>query len=249
MEPISSGLIISTFFAGVLMFLAPCTLPLIPAFLAYLSGTNEGLPATPQRRWRLVRYTLAYCAGFSTVFIALGVLAGQFGNWLVSYQTVLMQVGGGLVIAVGLTLLGVPAWFGWQRNTPVQLPIPKRVSLVVAYGIGVSFALAWTPCIGPVLATVLLYASTTSTAGTGAFLLGVFSLGLTIPFVLTALLYERSTRAFIRSAQFVARLNQLAGGVLLILGLLLLFDAMQYVYTAGYQLFAVLGLDTLYQFF
>jgi cytochrome c-type biogenesis protein len=249
MEPVSLTLVFSALLAGVLMFLAPCTLPLVPAFLAYLSGTaGTDVPAAERRR-RLLSYTLLYCLGFSVVFITLGVLAGLVGGVFATYQILLMQLSGVFVIVIGVSLTGVLARMGWGTSTVQGLPLPPTASYPVAFGLGVAFAFAWTPCIGPVLATILLYASTTGTAVTGAFLLSVFSLGLTIPFVFTALFFERALTLLPRASAVLTRCNQLAGWLLVVLGVLLLTNSIGFVFDAGYWLFAILGLDVLYQFF
>ena len=248
MEPVSLSLLFAAFIAGFLMFLAPCTLPLVPAFLAYLSGSVH-TANTQSRRWRLLRYTLAYCAGFSTVFITLGVLAGALGGLLTTHQTFLMQLGGVFVLLVGLSLTGVYARLGIAGTRTRAFPVPQRTSPGIAFGIGVAFALGWTPCIGPVLATILLYASSTATALTGATLLAVFSVGLTIPFVLVALLYEQLAQPLERSARTAAAITQFSGWLLVVLGLLLLTNSLRFIYDAGYWLFALFGLDVLYQYF
>ncbi|HMA78690.1 MAG TPA: cytochrome c biogenesis protein CcdA [Candidatus Paceibacterota bacterium] len=249
MEPLSLTLMVSAVLAGVLMFLAPCTLPLIPAFLAYLSGTTSATSTPAQRRRTLLTYTLCYCAGFSVVFITLGILAGLIGGVFATYQTVFTQLGGVFVIAVGATLIGVPARLGWRPASSQTLPIPTHRSPAVAFGLGVAFALGWTPCIGPLLATILLFASSTATVATGTLLLTLFALGLTIPFLLTALLFDRVAGALARSGQTLQKFNYVAGWLLIGLGFLLVTNSLRYVFDAGYWLFALLGLDVLYQFF
>lgn len=249
MEPLSLTLIFSALLAGFLMFIAPCTLPLIPAFLAYLSGTAHDARETTGRRQRLLIHTIAYCAGFSTVFILLGVVAGSVGGWLSAYQTLLMQLGGVLVLLVGLSLTGIPARLGWVKSAVRVLPVPARTSPAIAYGIGVVFALGWSPCIGPVLATILLYASATTTAASGALLLAIFSLGLAVPFLMVALLYDTIADRLVHSAAVAERWTSLAGWLLIVLGLLLVSNSISYLYDAGYWLFAWLGFDVLYQYF
>ena len=179
-------LTISAFVAGLLMFLAPCTLPLVPAFIAFISGTTEKkLKVNSIVRIHIIKNAFAFVIGFSLVFIVFGMLAGFFGTVVGPLRIVLTQVGGVFIIFFGLMMLHI------IKITPLmndyKLTLPKWVHPGTphsAFLIGATFAFGWTPCVGPVLASVLLLATTTATATSGAFLLFIFSLGLSIPLLL-----------------------------------------------------------------
>lgn len=207
----------AAFLAGVLMFLAPCTLPIVPGYLAFIAG-GKG---------KVVRNAVAFVIGFSVIFILLGTFAGFFGHLLGPWRGALARASGAIIILFGLTMLGfvrIPVIAGEKHmRIPHFLTLGRSES---SFLIGVLFALGWSPCIGPILGSVLLFASTSATAAQGALLLGVFSLGLALPFILTALLLERAGAVFARWGR-VARALSVAGGVLLIvLGVLILLGSM-----------------------
>ena len=205
------SLVVAAFIAGLLMFLAPCTLPIVPAYLSFIGAG------------RVMRNAFAFVIGFSVVFIVLGAFAGVLGGLIGPYRDLFMRVAGALIIFFGLTLLGFlqPIVKGeWHAKLPKFLTIGRPESSFV---IGALFALGWSPCIGPILATILLLASTSSTAAWGALLLAVFSLGLAVPFLLTALLIERAGAAFVRWGRAAHVLNYIGGMLLILLGALMLF--------------------------
>lgn len=242
----------ATFIAGLLMFLAPCTLPLLPAFLAFISGTNErDLLQLPniQRRRRLVKNTLFFSLGFSVIFISFGIAVGWLGSKLGDYRLLFTKLGGVMVILFGLFMLGALKFKPLRRE--YTFPMPKRLQPgqpLSAFLIGGTFALGWTPCIGPVLATVLLVAATTNTAFYGGFLLTIFSIGLAIPFMVTALLYAEVQPLFERS-KYLGKAVYLVGGAFLIfIGLLLLTDNFGLMVEYGYQLFDWFGFEALFDY-
>ena len=210
---LSLPLIVGSFVAGIFMFLAPCTLPLVPGYLAFIGGT------------RVMRNSVAFVFGFGVVFVLLGLFAGSLGVIVGPYRLWGERLGGVLIIFFGLTMLGVGAGF-LQREWHVRVPkLIQPGNPASSFLIGALFALGWSPCIGPILGTVLLLASGSSTAASGALLLGVFALGLGLPFLLTALLLERASAAFMRLAK-AAVYAQYVGGVLLVLvGVGLLFGS------------------------
>ncbi len=211
-------LVPAAFVSGVLMFLAPCTLPIVPGYLAFIGGKRVMLNA------------LAFVVGFSIVFIVLGSFAATLGGLVGPYREVLGRLGGLLLILFGLTMLGtlrLPILSGeWHAKLPKFLTLGRPESSLL---VGFLFALGWSPCIGPILGTVLLLASTSATAAQGAFLLGVFSLGLAVPFLLTALLLERAGTMFQKWGK-ATQVLQIVGGVLLItVGLAMLFGQMGFI--------------------
>src|SRR3989344_8277105 len=202
----------AAFLAGVLMFLAPCTLPIVPGYLAFIAVNRGGV----------MRNAVAFVLGFSIVFIGLGAFAGALGGLIAPWREGLVMAGGAALILFGLVMIGlrVPLL---SRQTSIAAP--KWLSIghpSSSFLIGALFALGWSPCVGPVLGTVLLFASTSSTALQGAVLLGIFSIGLGLPFLLTAFMLERAQNAFARWSGFANALSKVGGLVLVVLGVLML---------------------------
>ncbi len=242
-------LIIPAFFAGLLMFVAPCTLPLVPAYLAFISGVSavdiKKDRSVAQKQIR--KNSLAFVIGFSLVFIFFGVVAGLFGSFIGPWRGPLTQVGGVCIILFGLFMLNVFSFSPLAKDN--KLAVPKSLKPgrpQSAFLIGAIFAIGWTPCIGPILASILLLASTSTTVLEGVLLLSVFSAGLAIPFLLTALLYERASK-YIEKYTFLSKSVSLIGGVFLIgVGLLLLSDNFGLTVEYGNQLFYWLGIDVIF---
>ena len=251
MVEISLGLIVSAFVAGLLMFLAPCTLPLVPAYLAFISGVKTTDLSTSQQKKEAMRRirvnAVAFIIGFSLVFIAFGVLAGFLGSFAGQFRGVLSQVGGVFVIIFALMMFNFIKIAPLMKERKLALPVSVKPGNPVSAGlIGITFALGWTPCVGPVLASVLLLASTSTTALSGGFLLAVFSLGLAVPFLLVAILYARAQAAIERYA-WISKLISWVGGVfLLFIGILLLTDNFGLTVEYGYQIFNAIGAEALF---
>ncbi len=207
--------LVAAFVAGILMFLAPCTLPIVPGYLAFI---GKGRP---------VRNAIAFVLGFSLVFILLGSFAGSLGQVVGPYREVLGRIGGGILILFGLTMLGAVApkflQGEWHATLPSFLKLGRPES---SFLVGLLFALGWSPCIGPILGTVLLFASTSTTAGQGALLLAVFSLGMGVPFLLTALLLERAGKVFSSWGPVTVALQYIGGVALVLIGAVMLFSNM-----------------------
>src|ERR1043166_4295276 len=184
--------IFAALFAGLLSFLSPCVLPLVPPYLVYLAGTSleRFADAKPERRvrWETVGAAALFVAGFSTVFVALGATASAFGSLIRIYADKLAIVAGVVIIVMGLHFLGLTRIALMFREKRAALP--KPVGLWGAYLMGLAFAFGWTPCIGPILAAVLALAAAETTVLKGVGLLAVYSLGLGIPFVVAAFAAE-----------------------------------------------------------
>jgi cytochrome c-type biogenesis protein len=206
------ALIPAAFVAGVLMFLAPCTLPIVPGYLAFIAGTSD----TKSGRGRIVRNAFAFVFGFSVIFITLGASAGFVGGLVGEWRNVISQAAGLIIILFGFTMLGWLRIPGLSSEHHIRLPkfltIGRWESSLL---IGALFAIGWSPCIGPILATVLFLASSSQTALWGAFLLGIFSLGLGLPFIITALLMENGRDLFGKWGT-TSKVLSFIGGVLLI---------------------------------
>ncbi|MCB0076470.1 MAG: sulfite exporter TauE/SafE family protein [Anaerolineales bacterium] len=201
--------------AGVLSFLSPCVLPLVPIYLGYLTGTSAGnseLSAAQSRRFTLL-HGLAFVAGFSLVFMAWGALGGALYHIIT--HPVVIWIGAMLLVVMGLHMLGVvriPILFMEKRMHVERTENPNVLSSML---IGATFAAGWTPCVGPVLGAIILLAAQQGSALQGALLLGVYSLGLAIPFLLMAGALGRAT-GFIRRLGPKLRYIEMASGVLLI---------------------------------
>jgi cytochrome c-type biogenesis protein len=235
-------LLLGAFFAGVGMFLAPCTLPIVPGYLGFIGG---GASAT---RGRIMRNAVAFVLGFSLVFILLGLFAVSIGHLLGPWRLYIPQIAGAIIVLFGLTMLGVRIpYISGERHLrlPSFLTVGRVESSLL---IGAVFALGWSPCIGPILGTVLLMASTSATAGQGALLLGIFSLGLGLPFLLCALLLDRIEPFFARLGRVSVALSKVSALFLILIGVLMLTNTMGYVITWAFDFLAPLHYDALLKY-
>jgi cytochrome c-type biogenesis protein len=207
--------------AGLVSFLSPCVLPLVPPYLVYLAGTSlerlaESEPPARVRRDTIVAAVL-FVAGFSTVFIALGASASVIGSMLRYYSNELGVLAGIVIILMGLHFLGVTP-IGWLSRQ-ARIEVPKPVGLWGAYVVGLAFAMGWTPCIGPILAAILAVAASKTTLAQGAGLLAVYSLGLGMPFIIAALAVEPFAAFLVRFRGYLAHMERVMGGLLVLTGI------------------------------
>jgi cytochrome c-type biogenesis protein len=216
--------VIATFSAGLASFVAPCTLPLVPAYLAYAAGMTglDGADAQTraQPRGRVVVGTLLFVCGFSIVFVALGIAAAGIGHAVHSISTAVQVVGGALLVVFGLVLAGVVRVPGLDRTFHAVSPGRLR-GFGVGAGLpfGVVFGIGWTPCVGPFLGSALTLAAVAGHATEGAFLLAAYALGLGLPFVGVALLWA-SLPALPRAlGRFGAAATRISGLVIVALGI------------------------------
>lgn len=242
---------ISSFVAGLLMFLAPCTLPLVPAYLAFISGVKQNQAVGNAEVRRKIRLNaVAFVVGFSVIFISFGILAGFFGSFVGPYRVLLSQIGGVFILIFGLMMLDIIHFVPLARDHKMKLPaFIKPGEPKSAFLIGSIFALGWTPCVGPVLASILLLATTKATIFSGALLLALFSAGLAVPFIVTALLYARAGH-FIAKYSKISRFVSIFGGVMLIgIGFLLLFDNFGLTIQYGYRIMEFFGIGNLFDYY
>ena len=204
--------------AGLVSFLSPCVLPLVPPYLIYLTGAtiehieNEETVSSSQRA--VMISAILFVLGFSTVFVALGASASLIGTLIRTWSAELSIVAGIVIIVMGLHFLGLTRIAFLMREG--RLPIPKPVGLWGAYVMGLAFAFGWTPCIVPILAAILSVAAAEATVAKGAGLLAVYSAGLGIPFLIAALMIEQFSSLFSRMKQHLASVER-AMGVLMVL--------------------------------
>ncbi|MEK9148086.1 MAG: cytochrome c biogenesis protein CcdA [Patescibacteria group bacterium] len=243
-------LIIPVFIAGVLTFLAPCTLPLVPAYLGFISGVSLGELQDPTRA-RLVRGKiflngLAFVIGWTAVFVILGTLVGFIGSALVPYRQWLARIGGIFVIVFGLFMLNIMKIPFLARERALAVPtIFERGKPVNSLVLGAAFGLGWTPCVGPILGSILLLASTTTTALKGAVLLSVFSLGLAVPFLAIAAGIGQASQFIERRTRYLHVVSVIGGILLIFLGILLLTDRMDLLIYYGYRFFRFIEYERL----
>jgi cytochrome c-type biogenesis protein len=207
--------------AGLVSFLSPCVLPLVPPYLIYLTGAtiehleNEETESASQRA--VMISAVMFVLGFSTVFVALGASASLIGGLIRAWSAELSIAAGIVIIVMGLHFLGLTRIALLMREG--RLPIPKPVGLWGAYVMGLAFAFGWTPCIGPILAAILSVAAAEATVAKGAGLLAVYSAGLGIPFLIAALMVEQFSSLFARMKGHLANVERAMGVLMVITGI------------------------------
>jgi len=217
------------FVAGILSFVSPCVLPLVPPYLCYIAGVSldqlTGESPEPAARHRIVLSALAFVLGFSTVFVLLGATASVLGRLVASHLEILSAIAGGVIIVMGLHFLGVFKIGFLYRQARLDIR-SHPAGPVGAYLVGLAFAIGWTPCIGPVLAAILAVAGSEQTVSRGAVLLAVYSLGLGLPFLLAGF-FAGSFMHFMRSFRgYAGTVEKVMGGLLVLTGILFLTGQM-----------------------
>jgi len=224
--------------AGLLSFVSPCVLPLIPSYITYITGVSfkelTDVEAKARFRWATIFHSCLFIMGFSTIFILMGASASYLGQLLIRYQYWIMRGGGILVILLGLQfvinqLLPFHEIFRFlQRERRFQLR-RKPFGLVGSFLAGIVFAAGWTPCIGPILSAILIYASTSHQFTTGVVLLSFYSLGLGIPFFLSSLAFNSFLSAFTRFRQYMKVIVIISGFFLIGIGILFVTDSFRVI--------------------
>lgn len=222
----------AAFLGGIVSFLSPCVLPLVPGYISFMSGlTLEELSAGGDDKTRMRHAgweSLCFVAGFSVVFTLLGATATTVGRVLAEQAVLVSKIAGGIVILFGLHLTGILPikWLYYQKRADTAA---FKAGYVGSFLMGLAFAFGWTPCIGPILAGILAIAATRETVGQGMSLLLVYSLGLGIPFVLTGFAVTRFMRFFVRYKKHI-RKGEIAAGLLLVaVGLLIFLDKLSWL--------------------
>jgi cytochrome c-type biogenesis protein len=217
----------AAFVAGLLSFLSPCILPLVPPFLCYMAGVsvNDLSDNRPELRPRVLIAALAFVAGFSVVFVALGSTASLAGRFITAHLSMLGTVAGALIIVMGLHFLGLLRIPLLYRSATVQVENPPA-GLAAAFVMGLAFAFGWTPCAGPILAAVLLMASSGDTAGRGALLLLAYSAGTGIPFLIAATFTSRFIAMLGRTRAHLGLVEKTMGAFLVATGVVFLTGLM-----------------------
>ncbi|HVX75899.1 MAG TPA: cytochrome c biogenesis protein CcdA [Bradyrhizobium sp.] len=213
--------------AGLVSFLSPCVLPLVPPYLVYLTGATiehvaNDEPVSASRSAVMIS-ALMFVLGFATVFVALGASASLVGTLIRAWSAELSILAGIVIIVMGLHFLGLTRIGLLMREG--RLTIPKPVGLWGAYVMGLAFAFGWTPCIGPILAAILSVAAAEATVAKGAGLLAVYSAGLGIPFLIAAFMLEQFTSLFGRMKRHLANVERAMGVLMVLTGIAFLTGA------------------------
>jgi cytochrome c-type biogenesis protein len=228
--------LLAAFGAGILSFISPCVLPLIPGYLSYISGLSlDEMRGTPGRgaavavavpphvRRRVLLSSLAFILGFSLVFVALGASASAIGHFVLAKKTLFSRIAGAVIVVFGLHTMGILRieWLYQEKRVQTQR---KPGGPFGALLVGIAFAFGWTPCIGPILAGILAIAATRNGVGAGVRLLAAYSLGLGVPFFATALAINRFFGAMARIRRHYHAIELVSGALLVIIGLLIFSD-------------------------
>ena len=221
--------ILAAFGAGVVSFIAPCTLALVPGYVSYLAGftlTDAGVPAQSARKVRVaaVINTMLFALGFTAVFVVLGASLGALSRVVVSFDTWLNRISGVLIIALGLMTMGLLRVPFFEQGFGVKMNPTRKLRYLGSLLVGAAFAVGWTPCVGPVLGAVFVLAGTSGSVGRGALLLFVYSLGLMLPFIGAGFVTGWTSWLLRRHGRWLLVANKVAGVLLIVLGIALFTD-------------------------
>lgn len=220
MTEVEVGIAIA-FTAGLLSFLSPCVLPLVPSYLTFVTGMSlEDLQAGVNRKATFV-HSLLFVLGFSLIFVLLGASASFLGQFFRHYEIWIARIGGAIIILLGLHMSGVLRIAPLMREKRIHLN-DKPVGYFGTLGVGMAFGAGWTPCIGPILGAILTYGFTQDTMWAGVGLLSVYSAGLAVPFLITSLALDTFLQAFKRFRRWIPVVEKASGVLLILLGILLM---------------------------
>ncbi|MBI5193396.1 MAG: cytochrome c biogenesis protein CcdA [Nitrospirae bacterium] len=222
------------FLAGLLSFVSPCVLPLVPSFVTYITGlTFEDITSDKDRariRKITISNSLAFIAGFTTIFILFGASATFIGQVFLQYQDIIQKIGAVLIILFGLYIMGVLKLNFLTKEKKFHIE-NKPSGYLGSYIVGMAFAAGWTPCVGPILGTILLYASTTGSIGKGIGLLAVYSLGLGLPLFISALAINTFISTFKVIARYMRWITIISGIFLILIGVMIFTNSFTIITT------------------
>lgn len=245
------SLIVPAFIAGILTFLAPCTLPLVPGYLGFISGSSLEDLKDPEKskkaRWKIFLNGFFFMLGFSAVFIIMGTLVGFVGATLLApYRLLLGRIGGVFVIIFGLFMLSALKIPFLMKEKQLKAPaLFKQGKPANSFILGSAFAFGWTPCVGPILGSVLLLASTSTTALQGGLMLTVFSSGLAVPFLLIAAGIGSASAYITKLSKYLNIISIIGGIFLIFLGILLFTNKLGIWIAYFYQFFGFINYESL----
>ena len=217
----SVGVVVA-FSAGLFSFLSPCVLPLFPSYVSFITGMSVGdltADLTGAARRRVMLHALAFVLGFSLVFVGLGASFSAAGQFLLDYRDLIRRVGGALIVVFGLYIAGVLRVGMFGRTAQLQIR-EKPAGYLGSLAVGITFAIGWTPCVGPILGAILSLAGTAETVARGVGLLVAYSAGLGVPFLLSAVALGSFLRFFKRYRPFIPVMERAAGVLLVVVGVL-----------------------------
>jgi cytochrome c-type biogenesis protein len=238
--------VFAAFAVGFVSFISPCVLPLVPGYLSAVSGVSiADLRAEEHGRAQVLIPALIFCASFSIVFILLGASATSIGQTLNNHRDVLNRVAGGLIIAMGVLFVVTPFVPRLNREWRPDALI-SRAGTGGPLIAGAAFAIAWTPCIGPTLSSILAAAAVSSSVYHGMVLLAFYSLGLAVPFLITALVFNRATGAFRWLRDHYTVVTMVSGVILVVVGLLIFTNELTRLNNSAQNFLGNFGLDFIY---
>jgi len=244
---------IAAFIAGLITFLAPCTLPLVPGYLGFISGVSSKDLHDPQKaqklKWKVFFNGVFFILGFSMVFILLGTLIGLLGATLIQYQIWLNRIGGILIVLFGLFMLDAIKIPALQIEHRIKVPVfLQRGKFSSSLILGASFGTGWTPCVGPILGAILTLSATVKGALEGALLLSVFSAGLAVPFLVIALSIGSAAEYIERFSKYLRIISVIGGLFLIFLGILIFLGKLGILLTLGFKILNFFGLGAFEEF-
>lgn len=218
-----------TFIEGILTFISPCILPMLPVYFIYLNGVSgEGPLPLGEQKPKTVTNALGFVLGFTLVFVLMGATVTAFGHFLVSHKDLLRKVSGIVMILFGLNFMGLLKLKFLNREKRWELKF-KRLNFFSSILFGVIFGFGWTPCLGAFLGSALALASTSKTILQGITLLLAYSLGLGLPFIISAIIFQKLTGVFNRIKQYSRVINVVSGALLILAGVLIYLDILKYL--------------------
>ncbi len=222
MQQLGNFPIIVSFLAGILTFVSPCVMPLIPAYITLITGLSIKELQNKQKLVKAFTYSLAFIFGFSTIFVILGLSITYLGSFLFKNKDILRIVGSIIIIIFGLHLIGIFKIKILYKQFSLIDKFSSEINYLTVYLMGATFAISWTPCVDPILASILILASNQDTIFKGTFLLIVYSLGLGIPFLLTALFINKFIYFFNSLKKYYKIIELISGSLLIVIGILII---------------------------
>lgn len=236
--------LLAAFLGGVISFLSPCTLPLVPGYLSFVSATghsqSQSQSQSQQDNWPHLLLSLFFVLGFTMIFVSLGASITVVGGLLQQYRYEATLVGGSLIIILGIFMTGLLKFNVLQREFRLHLT-PKSSNPTTAFLLGISFAVGWTPCIGPILATILAMSSLSGDPQKGVLFLSVYSLGLALPFLLVSIFMETFKKRLRALGRFSRHLHIFAGLIMILMGLAMITGKLTLMATWMLNWFPALG--------
>ena len=245
-ETVLDASILTAFLAGIVAFLSPCVLPLMPGYLSIVTrlSYDELVESENISKFSTIFIpSLVFVLGFSTVFVSLGAFSSQIGIFISANKALILKIIGVLIILFGLFTMELVR-FGWlNRERRLDYSQQNKGGLAGNYLLGIAFGFGWTPCVGPILASILLYASTAEGSFKGPLLLFVYSIGLGIPFILTGLAFYKALNTFKLIRRYYSYYKYIVGGTLIIVGILMFTNSIFQLNIYGQKILGFLGID------